>query len=238
MATKRKSQPQGAPRRNPDRRQEPQPRKPESGFKWMALLLVLGGVVLRWRPRKKMDAPARPSAPDPKPEPSPIPRTQPQGAPRPGVSGHETRDVSVPWILGIVGFLVVSGVGIHFILAGMLGGLNAKPAPTDRWRPIARASQPTSAAPPFPRLQISPPADLQAFRRREDAELNAYGWVNQTSGMVRIPIARAMDYIIAKGLLPVRQGTNGDKAGPSAYQLMQQRARKERPKTQGTRGTK
>lgn len=195
----------------------------------MAVLLPLGGAVLRWLPRKKMDAPVQPSASDPKPEP-PIPSTQPRDTPRPGVSGHETRDVSVPWILGIVGFLFVSGVGIHFILAGMLSGLNAKPAPTDRWRPIARASPQTSAAPPFPRLQISPPADLQAFRRREEAELSSYGWVNQTSGIVRIPIERAMDYIIAKGILPVRQGTNGDKTGPSAYQLMQQRAREEQPK--------
>lgn len=54
--------------------------------------------------------------------------------------------------------------------------------------------------PPSPRLQVSPPADLRKLRQAEDIFLNSYGWVDQKSGKVRIPIARAMDLIVERGL--------------------------------------
>lgn len=75
---------------------------------------------------------------------------------------------------------------------------------------------------PLPREQVSPQADLQAFRTREEAELNSYGWIDRKAGVVRIPIDRAMDLIIQQGL-PVRIGTNANKTGPSSLQLQQQR---------------
>ena len=51
---------------------------------------------------------------------------------------------------------------------------------------------------PGPREQPNPVIDLQALRAREDAEITNYGWINRTSGIVRIPISRAMELVLAK----------------------------------------
>ena len=145
---------------------------------------------------------------------------------------HETRDASVPWIIGIVVFLFLSGVAIELMLGGMLKNLRRSPPVTDRWRPVGAAVNRRSfAAAQFPKLQVSPTLDLQTFRAHEDAELKSYGWVDKTSGIVRIPIARAMDLLLQKGL-PVRQGTNEIKPGPSSFELQQQRALQRSPADQ------
>jgi hypothetical protein len=136
---------------------------------------------------------------------------------------HETRDVNVKWIFGIVLFLFLSGLAMHGLLAWYLKGLKGGAAPTDRWRLTEGAAHTPLARPPMPRLQVSAPLDLQAFRGREEAQLHTYGWINRTSGIVRIPIEQAMEALLREGL-PTRS-TNNEKsqAGPSSYQLIQQR---------------
>jgi len=68
---------------------------------------------------------------------------------------------------------------------------------------------------PFGRLRLatflgfnsSPSADMEAFRAREDAEVERL-WVDgQERGLWRHSISRAMDLAVAKGL-PLRSGTN------------------------------
>lgn len=145
---------------------------------------------------------------------------------------HETRDASVGWIFGVVGIFVVGAVVIHFALASMAGWLNRKPAAADDWQPQnGQAAAPSTAAPVYPKLQVSPPADLQAFRAREDERLNSYGWVNRTSGIVHIPISAAMDLLLKRGL-PVRKSDSDSKAagGISSYELQLQRV-EQRPKS-------
>lgn len=56
---------------------------------------------------------------------------------------------------------------------------------------------------PHPQLQTTPIPDLKAVRAAEEQVLNSYGWVDQQKGIVRIPIARAMELVVRKGL-PVR----------------------------------
>jgi hypothetical protein len=135
---------------------------------------------------------------------------------KPRQRGHETRDANAKWLFGIVFFLLFSGLAIHGILAGFLSLLEGKASPSDLWQPIARAKSLTP--PPGPQLQISAPMDLQLFRAREENQLNSYGWVNRTTGVVRIPISRAMELVLQEGL-PV--GTN--RVGLSSEQLMLQR---------------
>ena len=145
----------------------------------------------------------------------------PQGVPRELRKGHELTDVHAGWIFGVVLFLAIAMILIHLLMSRMLDGLKKRPAPSDQWRSAtAVPGGPTAAA--FPRLQISPPRDLEAFRAREEAELNSYGWINRTAGLTRIPITQAMNLVLERGL-PVRRGTNEAKTGPSTYELMQQR---------------
>lgn len=148
------------------------------------------------------------------------------------VRAHEQRDANAAWILGIVAFLLISGLCVHFILAGALAALKRSPPPTDLWRPTQQARQPIPSPGSFPALQISPPADLQAFRTREVAELHSYGWINHTAGIVRVPIERAMELVLQQGLA-VRAGTKSNQTGPSPAQLIQQRLDPREPQITG-----
>ena len=51
-----------------------------------------------------------------------------------------------------------------------------------------------------PALQVSPAANLQAYRQTQQAQLNSYGWVNQSQGIARIPIDLAMQIEATQGL--------------------------------------
>ncbi len=66
----------------------------------------------------------------------------------------------------------------------------------------AKSVDPTKVF-PEPQLEKTPIPDLKAVRAAEDQVLNSYGWVDQQKGVVRIPIAQAMDRVVKKGL-PVR----------------------------------
>jgi hypothetical protein len=44
---------------------------------------------------------------------------------------------------------------------------------------------------------------LENLRKDEDEKLSTYGWVDKNAGRVRIPIDRAMDLVVQRGL-PVR----------------------------------
>jgi len=148
--------------------------------------------------------------------------TKPQGFPQPGARGYEQRDAKVGWIFGIVTFLALACIIIQFIIGGTMERLNKSSPPTDRWKTSSRAQALASTRPPFPKLQLSAPADLEKFRAREEAELISYGWVDKKAGIVRIPIDRAMDLLLDRGL-HARSDANGVNAGPSTYQLIQQR---------------
>ncbi len=54
-----------------------------------------------------------------------------------------------------------------------------------------------------PALQANPAQDLMKMRAAEDAILNTYGWVDQSAGIVHIPIDQAIDLVAEQGL-PVR----------------------------------
>lgn len=54
--------------------------------------------------------------------------------------------------------------------------------------------------PPEPRLQVDEKRDLVQQRAVEQAALEEYGWVDQSAGVVRLPIERAMDVVAERGL--------------------------------------
>lgn len=53
---------------------------------------------------------------------------------------------------------------------------------------------------PPPRLQASPARDLALLEARTDIILNGYGWIDEEQGIVRIPVERAMELLLARGL--------------------------------------
>ncbi len=117
----------------------------------------------------------------------------PGKAPTPG---HELSDLKPRAIMTflvvlavmIVGVLVVS-MWIYDYSASRLAHTEALPSPLAK-----------PATPPEPRLQVFAPKDTQEFRAAEDAALNSYGWVDHATGVVRIPIDRAMQLLSERGL--------------------------------------
>lgn len=66
--------------------------------------------------------------------------------------------------------------------------------------------------PPMPRLQSQPFKDVYLLRRGQNERLDSYGWVDKESGVVHIPIDRAMELSLERGL-PVRAGEPAAPAG-------------------------
>jgi len=69
---------------------------------------------------------------------------------------------------------------------------------------------------PPPGLQVNPEFDLSKSRAAAEATLNSYGWVDRKAGVARIPIERAMQLTIERGLPEVG-------GGQTRLQLMQAR---------------
>src|SRR5687767_11095198 len=63
--------------------------------------------------------------------------------------------------------------------------------------------------PPTPNLQTQPFQDIFTLRQSEAARLGTYGWVDKEGGIARIPIDRAMELTLQRGL-PVRAGGSSD----------------------------
>lgn len=110
---------------------------------------------------------------------------------------YERRDLS-PRVIGLFLVGLVIATALTFMaMWGLFDYYAAKQARAYRPpSPLADVRQ----IPPEPRLQVSGVADLAAFRAKEEAELNSYGWVDRKAGTVRIPIDRAIDLLLARGL--------------------------------------
>src|SRR5262245_38189492 len=150
----------------------------------------------------------------------PSPDAKSQSPRRAAIDGYEKRDANAKWLFWVVLGLALALLIAHSVLAGILGRMEKSPAPSDRW---VSADQTTLASkPPPPNLQISSAADLKEFRAREEHDLTTYGWVDKNAGIARVPIDRAMELVLQRGL-PTRTGTNESATGPSVYELQQQR---------------
>jgi len=115
---------------------------------------------------------------------------------------HETSDVNIRAVFGFgLGLTIVAVVigGAVWLLFQYFSAREAQPSFTEY--PLA-VEQPR--LPPEPRLQTNPRQDLLDLRAREDQVLNSYSWVDKNTGVVRIPIDRAMQLIVERGL-PTRQ---------------------------------
>lgn len=147
--------------------------------------------------------------------------------------GYEKRDANAKGIfltvLGLFVTLVLVDVIVHFIVKDFRNS----PPPADRYTGSVRQRPAAANEPSYPRLQISPPADLSQFREEEAQQLTTYGWINQTAGVVHIPIDRAMDLVLQRGL-PTRQEGQSGKTGPSSFELQHQRPQAKQPEIGGS----
>jgi len=121
-------------------------------------------------------------------------------------AGYEKSDAN-PRALALFAAIIIATLALAFVIAAStfryFASAQTLGAPSSQFAPAR-------VLPPEPRLQPDPRLDLQRMRQEESTNLNSYGWVNPNAGAVRIPINRAMDRILEKGL-PVQGQEAGKK---------------------------
>ena len=115
---------------------------------------------------------------------------------------HEKSDVNVR-----VPAMVVIGLAV-LTAVGMIVSWLVFDHYSARQRAAAKPASPLAATlpkePPAPQLQVDPRLDLKKLRSEEEQILSSYGWMDKNTGVVRIPIDRAIQILAEKGL-PARQ---------------------------------
>lgn len=114
---------------------------------------------------------------------------------------HEASDVHLQLILLCGMALIVLTTVALLVAYGLFNDFAARRAQVQVPPSPLAETRPRS---PEPRLQVAPAQDLQQMRAAEEAVLSSYGWGDQAAGVVRMPIDRALELVLERGL-PVWQ---------------------------------
>jgi hypothetical protein len=131
-----------------------------------------------------------------------------------GDPGYEKRDASIRGLLQFAFWLamvlVVSFVGMKWTLDYF-----------QRTEPLGPPASPIENArqlPPAPRLQAHPHQELVDFCTDQEQKLATYGWMDRQAGVVRIPVDRAMELVLERGL-PIRPASQMPPDSAEAHQV-------------------
>jgi hypothetical protein len=72
----------------------------------------------------------------------------------------------------------------------------------------------TRPLPPPPRIQPNPALDMQSYLQSQQRLLNSYGWIDRQNGIVRLPVDRAMELLLERGLPTRAANTHQTEAPP------------------------
>jgi hypothetical protein len=123
----------------------------------------------------------------------------------PAPAGHETSDVSIGGVVQFGIGLAAATIVIHVAVWGCFRLLEKRERRLDQVQAVSpMVSASLRRTPPEPRLEADPLAPRLRMQASEDAVLTTYGWVDRNAGVARIPIARAMDLLVEKGLPPAK----------------------------------
>jgi hypothetical protein len=127
----------------------------------------------------------------------------------PGVA-HETSDVNVSAILWFAAIVAITTMVCAVVVWGLFNFMESQAAARDpKLSPLAMpaATMParTTASPffgngPAPQLMTDEPAHLAQQRLLENTRLHQYGWVDEKTGVTRLPIDQAKKLLSERGL--------------------------------------
>jgi hypothetical protein len=134
-----------------------------------------------------------------------------------GNGGFEHQDLGAGPVFTFLIVLAVVGLLVYFVAAGMYHFLNRyaqehQPPLNPLKQNVeidtrdtnrARVANTIERTFPEPRLETDERGEINDFRRQENEQLNSYGWLDKSAGIVHIPIERAMQLVAERGL-PVR----------------------------------
>jgi hypothetical protein len=146
------------------------------------------------------------------------------------IGGFERQDISASGVLYFFLAMAVGTLVVVFFLVGVFDVLdkrsNAKQAPPNPLAANVPADKDTRHIPkeyeikafPEPRLENDERSQLLGIITAQEQTLNSYGWADENSKTVRIPIDRAMELLAQRGL-PVHQPgatENSEASAPAA----------------------
>ena len=111
---------------------------------------------------------------------------------------YEPREADLHVVLAFLAALAMAGALVLLVLWGMFGYFRSKSAERGPLPSPRMYTSPPSV--PQPQLQPDPMADYNEYRLSAGETLNSYGWVDQKAGIARIPIDKAMDLMVERGL--------------------------------------
>jgi len=122
--------------------------------------------------------------------------------------GYEHEDLSSRGPLYFMAGLALVGLAIYLIVFGMYRFLDSyDKAHQPPLSPMATPEADTRTVTheetqtfPQPRLEENERTELRSFIEDQDRKLATYDWVDKDRGTVRIPIDRAMELIVQRGL--------------------------------------
>ena len=141
-----------------------------------------------------------------------------------GHSGHETEyeheDLGTRSAFAFMIGLAIVGVVIYFIIVGMYSFLDryersqmatASPLVTSKGA-ISRVVTQSDMDKAFkdngaPMLETDERGQFRDFLINQENQLNSYGWVDEKDGVAHIPIERAMELTVQRGLPVYPQGS-------------------------------
>lgn len=126
--------------------------------------------------------------------------------------GYEVRDAN---IRGLIQF----GFWMAVVLAVTLFAMKLTFNFLQKVEPLGATASPLvhvgqRELPPSPRLQVQPHQELVDYCAAQQEAVSSYGWVSRESGVAHIPIDRAMDLVLARGL-PARPASEAPVGAPT-----------------------
>ncbi|MEI7771386.1 MAG: hypothetical protein WCI67_15455 [Chloroflexales bacterium] len=126
-------------------------------------------------------------------------QSEPGADPESIAIGHELRDANAgPLLFAAVGLGVL--LLVSFVVMGlMLRSTGNSLSDTSSDLPTTPAMQ--IQLPPSPRLEQNPLLDGNQIVADATKKLEGYGWVDQQAGVAHIPIERAMELVVERGVV-------------------------------------
>ena len=154
-----------------------------------------------------------------------------------GHPDYERRDIGIGGVLYFMAGLAIAAIVIHFVIAGLYQYLESRfeskqqavsplvtnPVRDTRTLPpqFKTDSEGTDYEKylqknfPEPQLEIDERTELNKVRLYEEDRLSTYDYIDKDAGTVHIPIDRAMDLLVQRGL-PTRDQAPGSTAVETA----------------------
>ena len=118
-------------------------------------------------------------------------------------TAHEATDINLRAIVSFAILLTVVTLTIQIAMFGLFHVFARMASARDQ--DVSPITTPAGQAPSEPRLQTTPWADLKSLRAEEVSYLHSYGWIDRQAGVAHLPIEKAEELLLQKGL-PVRPG--------------------------------